>query len=680
MNSRADFITRVLFFGALALGCGSGPVLAIEPGEEALEFLGSLRDEERTLDQLLKDSVLSPHTGEIRRSEISQRLSRLGRYLRENNYELKVAGEKRDDDLAAVILTAVSTHDPLEVDVFAFGLRGKKDARWKMAPVTGSFDNADLGYDEVLEKRAEGLEMWMGEERLLRLRALQREVLAALRRRMSAAVPRVRLEATNPVELVTAFAKACREGDLPTAMVLLGQFEGELSEEDRRLQRVISRGLQGLDRRGYWRLLTSPDIVRVAVKEDGGDDLDAEVALLMFDSNRGRPVSLVRFVLLYVGKRWTIELPSGLRLADEDRTTFQRALLREQDYDEDNALRSRFENQFEKQYEPWRAATLKEAGDKIGAILREGSLEDFFRFVHRSEDLSGAERRTAYRYLGAFWNAIREDSKGASDGKLLEVIEHEDAGVLVFQLISTAQIERLNLTSLLMMRDEKGWAISPGVTTGDNYAKLDEGKRGRQDEVRRRFEGRKDELTRKATAELLSGFVDASPQEGKEVGEKEAGQLVQKFRNLLRAGKLLESFECGSLLDPEEGAREALKAMSYEYRGARQSTTPDREIHVQGGKAWAAVTLRVDSGLGVAPDYPMYLVVATSKGPRIVVDVGLRLATNKGREVLNRRVWERIEGLLEEPESALVRSLFEGHVEKSKTDLAEWEKSNKLSP
>ena len=154
----------------------------------------------------------------------------------------------------------------------------------------------------------------------------------------------------------------------------------------------------------------------------------------------------------------------------------------------------------------------------------------------------------------------------------------------------------------------------------------------------------------------------------------------KKFRNLLRAGKLLESFKCGSLLDPEEGAWEALKAMSYEYRGARQSTTPDREIHVQGGKAWAAVTLRVDSGLGVAPDYPMYLVVATSEGPRIVVDVGLRLATNKGREVLNRRVWERIEGQLEEPESALVRSLFEGHVEQSKTDLAEWEKSNKLSP
>jgi len=680
VKKRGELIKRVLFLAAVALGCGSGSVLAIEPGEEALAFLVDLRDEEQAPDQLLEDSVLSPHTGEIRRSAISQRLSRLGRYLRENHYELKVADEKRDDDLAAVVLTAVSKHDPLEVDVFAFGLRGKKDARWRMAPVPGSFDNVDLGYDEVLEKRTEALEMWMGAERLVRLRALQEEVLAALRKRMSEAVPRARIEASNPVELVTAFAKACREGNLPAAMVFLGQFEGELTEEDRLLQRVISLGLQGRDRRSYWRLLTSPDVVRVAVKEDGGDDLDAEVALLMFDPNRGRPVSLVRFVLLYVGKRWTIELPSGLRLADEDRVTFQRALLREQDYDEDNELRSKFEEQFEKQYEPLRAATLKEAGDRIEAILREGSLEDLFRFVYRSEDLSGPERRTAYRYLGAFWNEVHEESKVASGGKLLEVIGHEDAGVLVFQLISTAQIE-LNLTPLLLIRDDKGWAISPGVTTGGNYAKLDEGKRGRQDEVRRRFEAQKDELTRKATTELLGRFVEASPQEGKVVGKKEASQLVKKFRNFLREGKLLESFECGALLDPEEGARAALKAMSYEYRGARHPrSTPDREIHVQGEKAWAAVTLRVDSGLGVAPDYPMYLVVATSEGPRIVVDVGLRLATNKGREVLNRRVWERIEEQLEEPESALVRSLFEGHVEQSKTDLAEWEKSNKLSP
>ncbi len=72
--------------------------------------------------------------------------------------------------------------------------------------------------------------------------------------------------------------------------------------------------------------------------------------------------------------------------------------------------------------------------------------------------------------------------------------------------------------------------------------------------------------------------------------------------------------------------------------------------------------------------------VATAQGPRIVVDVGLRHATNKGRELLNKRVWKRIVAHLDEAEAALVRNLFQGHVERSKLDVAEWQKSNRSSP
>jgi len=140
----------------------------------------------------------------------------------------------------------------------------------------------------------------------------------------------------------------------------------------------------------------------------------------------------------------------------------------------------------------------------------------------------------------------------------------------------------------------------------------------------------------------------------------------------------MELLSCGALLDSNDGIWEALNGMSYEYRGAKRSAVLDHQVHVQSGKSWAAVTLRVDSGPGSSPSYPMYLLVATGEGPRIVVDVGLRLATNKGREVLNERVWERIDLFLEEEESALVRLLFERHVARSKTDLDAWMKSNTM--
>ncbi len=664
----------------LLLACAGLQAHAVEPGEAALTFLSDLRDEARSLEEILGASVLSPHTGEKRRAAISQRLGRVGRYLRDNDYELEVVVEKREGKFAAVVVSAVSRHDPLSIDAFALGLRNMNDSGWGVAPVPGSFDNVDLAYDEVLEKQTDALELWMGAQRLTQFEQMQEKVIASFRRRMRDAVPPEQVEGVSPVQLVHAFASACEEGNLAAAMVFLGQFEGEVTQETRSLQRVIARGLQGLDRRDHWRLLTSPGVVRIAVQEDGADDLDAEVSLLVFDPNRGKPVRLVRFVLLYAGKRWKIELPGSLRMADEDRVTFQRALFQEQDHESDNDLRVSFEKIFEQQHEPLRASSLKEAGRRLGRILREGTLEDFFRFAHRSPELSESERRTAYRYLGEFWSEVHQDSRSAADSELIDVIEHGDAGMLVFHLISTAQVERLNLTPLVLMQDESGWAISPGVTTSGNYTRLQQEKRDRQEELSVLYQEQKEALTRKATEGLLGRFLVAEPDKEKVVDEDAASGLVAEFRSLLREGKLLEAFECGALLDPEEGAWEALKAMSYEYRGARQADTPDHEFHVQSAKGWAAVSLRVDSGLGVVPDFPMYLVVGTKKGPRIVVDVGLRLATNKGREVLNSRVWKRVDEHLEETDSALVRSLFEEHVDRSKSDLAAWQKSNKLSP
>ena len=98
---RSAVIRNALCLAAFVLVAPVVPVQAIEPGKAALAFLVDLRDEGRALDELLNDSMLSAHTGEIRRSAISQRLGRVGRYLRDNHYELEVTDERRDGDLAA---------------------------------------------------------------------------------------------------------------------------------------------------------------------------------------------------------------------------------------------------------------------------------------------------------------------------------------------------------------------------------------------------------------------------------------------------------------------------------------------------------------------------------------------------------------------------------------------------
>ena len=123
-----------------------------------------------------------------------------------------------------------------------------------------------------------------------------------------------------------------------------------------------------------------------------------------------------------------------------------------------------------------------------------------------------------------------------------------------------------------------------------------------------------------------------------------------------------------------------LIALVYECRGAQRSDVRDRELLVAVRGSWAAVSLRVDSGPSDEPDYPLYLVRLTEEGPRIVVDGGLRLPTNKGRKILNDRVWEHLDGQLGEAELGLVRKLFEGHVARSQADYDAWEKNTKSSP
>jgi hypothetical protein len=231
-----------------------------------------------------------------------------------------------------------------------------------------------------------------------------------------------------------------------------------------------------------------------------------------------------------------------------------------------------------------------------------------------------------------------------------------------------------------MIRGEEGWAIAPGVTAAGNFEALKNAKRKEQEAVLESFIEQRTELSRKAAERFLSRFVAATPEPEARIEPKKASALVGEFRKRLREGRLLEALEQCALLDHNEGAWEALRSLSYEYRGAKHGRIADLNLGVGAEGPWAAVSLRVDSGPSGVPDYPMYLVVVGRDGPRLVVDGGLRLAANKARKALNEQVWARIDAQLTPADGQVVRKLFERHVERSRKDLEEWEKSHKSSP
>ncbi|NNC87251.1 MAG: hypothetical protein HKN82_02185 [Akkermansiaceae bacterium] len=669
---------RLAGLGMIFLAAGT--VLAAGekgPAPAALQFFAALKEKSGSMEEVLAASALSPFCGEKKRDQIAERLRRLGGKFRREGTTFFVAGERVDGDYAGVLVAAETAGNPLEIDVYALALRRDR-GRWKAAPVIGGFENSFVGFDAAIEKRLAALEGWLSAERILRLQQLQTKAEERLRERMNKAVPRELLEKGKPGEVMEAFVKACAARDLAAVLVFLGDADVDDAEAQAGLRGVVSRGLQQSGRRGPWRLLTSPSVVRVVAGEERAGN-EADVGMMFYDPVDASPVKLVRFPLHRSAGQWRVDLPDVFRRAADGKLVLRDVPWLDLD-DDDEKIRKNFGRYFEKSRKPRREASVEEAGVAIEGLLRDGSLEGLFRFLFRHDDLEATERRIAYAEVAGLWSMFRDEGKGTSEAILLDTLTEGGAGLLVFSVVSSSRLDRVQLTPVLLLKDKGGWGIAPGVTSRGNF-KLLPGKL-REDEaaVFADYTGRRRDFEKEAASHFLKRFARAAPAGGAKASDAEVRDLVTRFRGMLRDGKVLEASDHCALLDRGDGAWEALTTLSYEYRGARHRGAPDEILGVQLDGPWAALSLRVDSGPGGEPDYPMYLVLVTGTGPRIVLDAGLRLATNKGREVLNGAILKRIEANLGDDEAGLVRRMFRKHVEKSNADRKEWLKSTRSSP
>lgn len=663
---RVAAVIGVLLQASLVVSGAAGT-----PGEAAVSFLGEVQGAGESIEEVLKASLLSPYCGEVKREWIGDRLQQLRKELREGEVELKEIGRREDGEYAAVLVSATPEGDPFQVEVHGVGLR-REGGQWKAAPVLGSFVNTNVGYDKVVRERVSGLETWMGEQRVLRVRDLYQEAVVALEKRMKTAVPAEKLEGGSAVEVVRGFLDVCRKRDLAAVLVYLGADSGR-ADEPTSPQSIVSRGLRGEETLAEWELLTSPDVVSV-VAEEQKERSETLVSVLFYDTDSVSGAKLLKFSVSKDSGRWEVDLPRVLREAYTERRPWREPNEREHE------LRRRFSEFFEAAHPAQRMEDAKAMGERIDAVLREGTLAEFFALLCRNGKSAQGERLVTYAEAARLWQEFRERGREATHGDLVEVIVEGTAAAVVLHLVTTAELDRMELVTLLLVREKKGWAIAPGVTSVGNWETMPRQESLDQKEVLMKFIRQKIVLEKRAAENFLSGFAEVDEEIKQEVSKEEAGRLVQEFRAHLRAGDLAGAFANCALLDRSEGAWEGLKSMTYEYRGTRKAGEPDRELLVQGEGAWAGVSLRLDSGPGDVPDYPLYLVRSTAKGPRIVVDAGLRLATNKGREILNDRNLKHLEEHLKEGELGLVRALFAVHREESKTDYEAWEKSIKSSP
>ena len=151
--------------------------------------------------------------------------------------------------------------------------------------------------------------------------------------------------------------------------------------------------------------------------------------------------------------------------------------------------------------------------------------------------------------------------------------------------------------------------------------------------------------------------------------EADAKKLLTTFLSALRTKDIASTLKHCAVLKGTS-SKQTLKIINYAMRGvADQSAESEMLGYHQSGK-WSALSIKTHSKSSDIEEYPLYLIVNTVKGSKVLLDIDLRHATNKGRELLNTRAWKKLAEVLPENSLTEVKVLFKKHTKLSSEDIA----------
>jgi hypothetical protein len=639
-------------------------------------YLEELRSEEASVRDALQRSVVSSFLGKTHRKTLEGRLEVTKKDWIERDVRFEVLEEKHGEDLGAVLVAARSEYDPLSVEVLAMGVQQKK-GEWRSAPLPGGFEAVFLGFEDEVEKRVADLERWMSGERARLMQALRLEAQNHFREALLEAAPAF-LSGEDPEAVVTGFMALCRKRDFLASLSCLGEMDEEPDRHWLESKAMLEKGLRGSDRRKQWRLLRDPVVFSFIAEKDVGVG-EAEVTVLFYDPAEGSVRNLA-FELARVEERWVLSLPRELRHADVGVGRFFDLTHFDPD-DEDLEWKQfeEFQTRFEGLYPSLPGTTVDEVGRNLSSALGANSVAALFRMLSREVTLQPRERILMYRGAAKLWMLFRGQNH-EQDPKVVGVKQREEAGVLAVARLDVTKLNWVQLAPVHLMKKKEQWLISPGVVEPGNFKQASESLVKDQWAVHKEHKRSLEEYREKALPSLL-GVVGALGDLTLAASEEEpAVALVKKFRKLLRENKPLEALECCVLADQKKGIWEGMRVMTYTARGSRQAREEDEFLLTRKSGPWTAVSVRVSAPEHGTPHYTMYLIAPTEGGPRVVVDIDLRLATNKGRTLLNEESLKRLSKELNEEHLDLVKGLFQEHIKKSQRHYEEWQKSTKSSP
>lgn len=684
----------VVYFLATSLRVFCG-----EPSEVALELLRGL-DGELTEPEVSSSLAISRFCGPKKKESISGRWEDRASWAKAGNYSFELLREKVDGDLSSVLIGATSPNGPDVSVVISLGLVKKED-KWKVAPVEGSFENTGLGFGAGVKKRMRDLEAWMALERTSSMTNLLQSEMEKFRKEMEGAVSAETLSENNPKEVIRNFLAAAEAGNTDAMIVWQGFLERDsLPERDWEMHlRATRKGMANKDKQRVWRLLTSKKVMKEVVS-GSGDQEEAEFLVGFLSSYETSPMderlNPVRFQLNKTEQGWRVSLPAFFSYADQTSGAFRSARNDEFDWEDRKGVKQMF-HVFEELNDAVRSKSPEALLEAVIGDLKTGSLNSFLQRHYREEEQAievekkfedgegqlllqarnfgrrgnnPFDDRRSGRYIESVkWWGTSLKSTDTISARVAKFYKEEKIALGVLSLSGAGESWKPKYQRIWMRQDESGWMILPGDISpmlGTYPEKREKGVRG----LSAQFLNDEAKMEEEFLADVLKVLSLENPN-GKVASQADAKKLVLEWRRIAREEDMMTLLKSSAVRMLPAKPTGLLSALGFVRNGAVTAVVPDEMIGTKAAGRFRGVSMMIGKGRGVRA-CPLILVVPTESGHSVLVDIELPLETNKGIRLMND---DRLEGLAEEmskEDLAAIEELREWHQKLSRPVWDKW--------
>ena len=446
-------------------------------------------------------------------------------------------------------------------------------------------------------------------------------------------------------------------------LAIIGAASKQSSIPLETLSRKISQGLQVDDVENSWYFITNPSVI---IQILNVDEDKKEVAVGLWNPYATHEAEVLSFPFREANGHTYVQLSPEL---NEEILSTQESINKRRwaRAPSKRALKQKLEVAIFKNNPPTPQDDPKKLLNTLLKHQQAGDLQQLIRLLPVGSSYFPDENayKDNLQELSSLWKQLQQMKNNPMT--VLDIMQEGTTAMAPLQFAETGKTNQFRTIKIWMKFFNKKWYFIPEEILHRHG--------GKQELEALKSLAKKLESTQKQQQELQSKKMLASvvkltlPLTTDAPTEDNAKKSLTDYLKLLHAKKALPLLSsCAALKETEDN--QLLKHFNNVLRSRSDNTDQNLIIGYSSSGKWAGVTLYKKAKDSELDDYPLYLIVNTPKGPKVLLDIDLRHPTNRGRRLLNNKVWKQLETTLPEESLKAIQSIFAEHQKTSSANIA----------